>query len=151
VIRPASSPALRALLLAAALSAGGGGCARPIDHPQIRAVLDAQVEAWNAGDLEGFMQGYWKSDELAFSSPASTTRGWQATLDGYRKRYPTREAMGRLRFEDLAIARTGPKAAEVSGRFILETAAGRKSGRFFLHMRELDGTWVIVRDHTTPE
>jgi len=124
------------------------GCAQPAEHPEIRTVLDRQVEAWNRGDIEGFMQGYWKSDELEFATPQGVTRGWKATLDRYRARYPTREAIGTLRFEQLTVARTTVDAAEVSGRYRVETTGGVKTGRFFLKLRRIDGAWVIVCDHT---
>ncbi len=127
------------------------GCAQQAEHPEIRSVLDRQVDAWNRGDVVGFMQGYWKSDELEFTTPQGTTRGWQATLDRYRTKYPTREAMGTLRFERLTVARPTPETAEVSGRYRVETTSGVKSGRFFLKMRRIDGAWVIVSDHTVAD
>lgn len=126
-----------------------GGCAKPIDHPDIRTVLDRQIEAWNQGDLEGFMAHYWRSDELVFESPKGKTHGWQATLERYQKAYPTREAMGRLKFDIGKIAPTGDDTAEIAGRFHLMFADDRtSSGRFYLHLRQIDGAWVIVRDFT---
>jgi beta-aspartyl-peptidase (threonine type) len=125
-----------------------GGCQRSIDHPEIRAVLDRQVTAWNAGDVDGFMQGYWKSDDMTFSTPDSTTRGWQATLDRFKKKYDTSEKMGRLRFREVAVAHTAPSDAEVSGRFEMQIGGRRSGGRFYLTFRMIDGQWVIVRDHT---
>jgi ketosteroid isomerase-like protein len=130
-----------------------GGCARPaVDHPEIRAILNQQADAWNRGDLEGYMQGYWKSDETVFRSPKGETRGWQAVLEKYRQAYPTREKMGRLLFEGLQISTMGEDKAEVSGRYRLKTdgaaGSGQSSGRFYLAMRRIDGAWVIVRDYT---
>src|SRR5215218_517747 len=73
----------------------------------IESVLRVQQEAWNNGDVEAFMAHYWKSDELTFSAGGKTTRGWQATLDGYRERYPTKEKMGRLTLSGLEITPLG--------------------------------------------
>jgi len=140
------------------------GC-RGVDHPEIRAVLDAQVNAWNAADIDGFMSHYWESDQLTFVSthkeddPATgtardvtkTTRGWQATRDRYKRRYPTPEAMGRLTFSDLKITQGHEDAANLSGRFHLSRQAGSLSGIFFLKMRRIDGQWVITRDHTVAD
>ena len=122
-------------------------------------------EGANAGDINGFMSHYWKSDELTFVStqkeddPATgtardvskTTRSWQATLDRYKQRYPTPEAMGRLTFSHLKIARTDDEATDLSGRFHLARRAGPLSGRFFLKMRRINGNWVITRDHTVAD
>ncbi|HKQ49978.1 MAG TPA: nuclear transport factor 2 family protein [Phycisphaerae bacterium] len=126
----------------------GGGCARSGEPGPICAVLDRQVEAWNRGDVEGFMQGYWKSDELEFATPDGTTRGWRATLERYRAKYPTREAMGTLNFERLCVKQTAPDAAEVSGRYRLDRKNDVLTGRFTLQMRRIGGEWVIVRDDT---
>jgi ketosteroid isomerase-like protein len=128
------------------------GCGRPAaDHPEIRQVLGQQTEAWNRGDLDGFMQGYWKSDETVFRSSTGETHGWQAVLDKYKQSYPTPERMGRLAFEGVQISRTGEEQAEVSGRFRLRIDAdggGQQTGRFYLMMRRIDGAWVIVKDYT---
>lgn len=167
VARPPTVDRHRAIvcvLLAISALTFNAGC-QGFDHPEIRAALDAQVRAWNAGDIDGFMSHYWKSDELTFVStqkehdPAAgtardvskTTRGWQATLDRYKRRYPTPEAMGRLTFTDLKIARTDDEATDLSGRFHLSRQAGPLSGRFFLKMRRINGNWVITRDHTVAD
>src|SRR5438132_1143270 len=79
------------------------GCAAHDSKSAIHDLLDSQVDSWNHGDIEGFMQGYWRSDELVFESAGGQTKGWQATLEHYKQRYPTKEKMGRLRFSDLQI------------------------------------------------
>jgi uncharacterized protein (TIGR02246 family) len=127
------------------------GCGSTENDRRVRAVLDRQVTAWNQGDLEGFMAGYWKSDELLFTTPTGTTKGWQATLEGYKTRYPSREKMGALRFEGLKITTSGTDAAHVSGRYRLSTSDGPKTGRFELSFRRIDGAWLIVEDDTVPD
>jgi beta-aspartyl-peptidase (threonine type) len=117
----------------------------------VRAVLDAQVEAWNRGDLEGFMAGYWRSPELVFCSGATLTKGWQATLEGYRKRYQAEgREMGRLRFDAVEVLPTGPDAAAARGAFRLRMSDGQEPhGLFTLLLRRIDGAWRIVHDHTS--
>lgn len=128
-----------------------GACNARQAHPEIAVVLDDQVAAWNRGDLDGFMAGYWKSDELTFETTSGVTKGWQAVFERYRKRYATREQMGTLRFRDLVISRTGPDSAEASGRWEVRATDGRSSGHFYLTMRQIDGAWVIVKDRTTSD
>lgn len=121
----------------------------PVDAArQIRSVLAAQVDAWNRGDVDAFMAGYWKSPELAFVSGGRKTLGWQATLDGYRQRYPTRDAMGELSFSELHVRTLAHDAAVVSGRWRL-TREAPIGGRFTLLFRRIDARWVIVYDHTS--
>ncbi len=117
----------------------------------VRAVLDAQVEAWNRGDLEGFMAGYWRSPELVFCSGATVTKGWQATLERYRKRYQAEgREMGTLRFESVEVLPFGPDAAAVRGAFRLRMKDGQEPhGLFTLLVRRTDGAWRIVHDHTS--
>jgi len=115
----------------------------------IRAVLDEQVMAWNRGDLDGFMAGYWKSDRTVFAGSSGVFRGWQNLLDRYRRGYPDRQAMGRLEFSELEITVLAPDAAVVLGRWQLERAADRPGGLFTLVARKLPEGWRIIHDHTS--
>ena len=115
----------------------------------IESVLRTQVQAWNAGDIDAFMEHYWKSDELTFSSGGDTTRGWTATLNRYRERYPTRDQMGRLTLSDFEITPLGDSAAMVLGRWQVDRDNEPLSGNFSLVMRKIDDRWVVVHDHTS--
>jgi len=116
----------------------------------IRAVLDAQVGAWNSGDIEGFMEGYWRSPKLTFSSGSDITRGWDATLQRYKKKYQSEGAeMGKLTFRDLEIEPLGPEAALVRGRWQLVRTKDKPGGVFSLILRKLPEGWRIVHDHTS--
>lgn len=115
----------------------------------IRAVMDAQAVAWNKGDIEGFMNGYWRSDKLIFVSGDKVTRGWQQTLDNYKKSYATKERMGTLTFSDLEISVLSKDAAVVLGSWSLERAGDRPHGKFTLTFRKKKEGWRIVIDHTS--
>ena len=119
----------------------------------VRSVLDAQVAAWNRGDLEGFMAGYWNSPELTFVSGAKETTGWQPTLERYRKSYQAEgREMGKLSFEDLRVESLGPDAAFVRGEFQLKMSDGKTPhGRFTLVFRRFPEGWRIIHDHTCAE
>jgi len=116
----------------------------------IRKVLDDQAKAWNKGDLEGFMVGYWKSPELTFSSGGDRTKGWQATLERYQKRYQGEgKEMGKLTFSDVEVVTLGPDSAFVRGRFQLVRSKDKPSGIFTLILRRFPEGWRIVHDHTS--
>ena len=115
----------------------------------IKSVLSEQAAAWNRGDIAAFMEHYWKSDELTFSSGGQTTRGWQATKDNYVKRYPTPEQMGELRFSQLEITVLEEHSALVLGRWQLTRKESPVGGNFTLVMRRIDGRWLIIHDHTS--
>jgi beta-aspartyl-peptidase (threonine type) len=119
----------------------------------IRQVMQAQVDAWNHHDLEGFMAGYWNSPELTFFSGAKETHGWQATLDRYRKNYQTGGAeMGKLEFQVLQIEMLGPKSAFVRGKFLLTLSNGKQPhGLFTLIFKEFPEGWRIIHDHSSGE
>ena len=115
----------------------------------VRAVLDAQRDAWNRGDVESYMDGYARSDETIFVSGDNVTRGWQTVLDRYKKNYNTREKMGTLTFSDLEITPIGNDAAIVLGRWHLQRAKDEPHGRFTLVFRKIKQGWKIVHDHTS--
>ena len=123
----------------------------PTPTEAIRAVLDAQVAAWNRGDLDGFMAGYWKDDKLTFFSGDTITRGWQATMDRYRKRYQSEgREMGKLEFRGVEIDMLAGDAAVVRGRWHLTMKDGKTpNGLFTLLGRRINGDWRIVHDHTS--
>jgi ketosteroid isomerase-like protein len=116
---------------------------------EIRNVMSVQIAAWNLGDIEGFMRGYWRSDNLVFVSGANVTRGWQPTLDRYKKSYDTREKMGKLRFSDLEITVLSKDAAIVLGSWELTRENDNPKGKFTLVFRRLKEGWRIVMDHTS--
>ena len=116
---------------------------------EIEAVLSRQAKAWNRGDIDGFMEDYWKSDELTFSSGGQTTRGWKSTKENYQRRHPTREKMGQLTFSEVEITPLGESAALVLGRWQLARDESPVGGNFSLVCRKMDGKWVIVHDHTS--
>jgi beta-aspartyl-peptidase (threonine type) len=115
----------------------------------VRAVLDAQVAAWNRGDIEGFMDGYERSPDIVFISGDSLTHGWQTVLDRYKKNYDTREKMGTLQFSDLDVKLVSKDAAVVTGRWQLVRDKDTPKGRFTLIFRRKGQTWRIVHDHTS--
>jgi ketosteroid isomerase-like protein len=115
----------------------------------IRAVLDAQRDAWNRGDIAGYMDGYARSEETVFISGDSVTHGWQTVLDRYKKGYDTREKMGVLTFSDLEFNQLSKDAVAVSGRWHLQRAADEPHGRFTLIFRRTKAGWRIVHDHTS--
>lgn len=120
------------------------------DEKLIRQVLERQVEAWNKGDLEKFMEGYWVSDSLRFIGKSGVTYGWQATLNNYQKSYPDKATMGVLRFEVLHIEALGKNTAFVIGKWHLQRPEkGDISGHFSLIWRKIKGKWLICTDHSS--
>ena len=112
--------------------------------------LDSQVTAWNSGNLEGFMAGYWNNEELTFCSGSTVTKGWQATTDRYRKRYQADgKEMGKLQFDEVQIEVLSSEAVMVRGRWKLTLSDGNPEGLFTLIIRQFADGWKIVYDHTS--
>lgn len=114
----------------------------------IRSVMNDQAVAWNRGDVEDFMKGYWNSEKLVFVSN-EVTRGWQPTLDRYKKTYGTREKMGTLTFSNLEITVLSNDAAVVLGSWALARSNDNPNGKFTLIFRKFKDVWRIVHDHTS--
>src|SRR5262249_41031962 len=116
----------------------------------IRQVLADQQTAWNKGDLEGFMAGYWKSPDLTFYSGSEKTRGWQATLDRYVKKYRAHgKEMGKLTFSEIDVEMLGADVAVVRGRWQLRLSKAKPGGLFPLIVKRFAEGWRIVHDHTS--
>ncbi len=116
---------------------------------ETRAVLDAQAAAWNRGDIDGFMNGYARSDATEFVSGDSLTRGWQTVRDRYKKKYDSREKMGTLTFSEVNVTPLSRDAAIVIGRWKLVRKSDTPHGRFTLIFRRMPDGWRIVHDHTS--
>jgi len=116
---------------------------------EIRAVMNAQVAAWNRGDIDGFMNGYARSGDTEFVSGDKITRGWQIVRDNYRRKYDSREKMGALKFSDIKVTSLGSDAAIVIGRWQLVRKSDRPHGVFSLLFRRTPAGWRIVHDHTS--
>jgi len=116
----------------------------------IRAVLDAQVVAWNQADIEGFMRGYWMSGDLTFFSGATETKGWKETLERYRRSYKTGgKEMGQLTFDGLRVEMLSTDAAFVRGTWKLTMPDGKTPhGLFTLIFRKMPDGWRIIHDST---
>ena len=115
----------------------------------ITALLEAQDAAWNRGDIDAFMAGYWKSPGLRFASGGKVTRGWDETNARYHNTYGGPETMGTLITDDYEIVVLSPDAAIAHGRWKLEGREGTPWGLYTLVMRKIDGEWKIVSDTTT--
>ena len=116
---------------------------------EIRAVMKGQEEAWNRGDIEGFMNGYWRSEQTVFVSGDKITRGWQGVLDRYKAKYSDRDKMGALKFSDLEITTLGPDSAVALGRWQLKRANDQPHGTFTLIFRKTADGWRIIQDHSS--
>ncbi|MEP6944894.1 MAG: DUF4440 domain-containing protein [Acidobacteriota bacterium] len=115
----------------------------------IQKVMSDQAAAWNRGDIDGFMAGYWRSEKLTFISGTDVTRGWQPTLDRYKKSYDSRAKMGTLSFSDLEITSLGKDAAVVLGSWSLTRDKDNPHGKFTLTFRKFKDGWRIIIDHTS--
>jgi ketosteroid isomerase-like protein len=116
---------------------------------QIRSVLQAQQEAWNRGDIDGFMNGYAHSASTVFISGDNISRGWETVRGRYKEKYSDRRKMGTLTFSDLEITPLGVDAAVASGRWSLKRESDQPHGRFTLILKRLPEGWRIVHDHTS--
>jgi len=116
---------------------------------EIRTVLQAQQDAWNRGDIDGFMNGYARSASTVFISEDTIRRGWETVRDRYKEKYSDRSRMGTLTFSDLEITPLAADSAVASGRWNLKRESDQPHGRFTLILKRLPEGWRIVHDHTS--
>lgn len=118
------------------------------DEQEILAVMNMQEQAWNSGDIEQFMQGYWQSDSLMFIGKNGIKYGWQTTLDNYKTSYPDKAAMGKLTFKIIKLE-VNNDAAYMLGEWSLKRDSDNPGGYFTLYWKKINGNWVISIDHTS--
>ena len=119
------------------------------DKQAILKVMAKQQQDWNRGDIDGFMQSYWKSDSLMFLGKKGPNYGWQTTLDHYKKSYPDKAAMGQLSFKIIKVDVLDKTNAFVLGAWNLKRAKDAPGGYFTLWFKKFNGVWKIVADHTS--
>lgn len=154
-----TTPLVLPVLIAALLSGGcrqrdvGGQSLRQLtdeDRRAVAAVLEEQRQAWNRGDLDGYMRGYARSPELVFTSGGKIRKGWQTAFDHYQKRYATDPAaMGKLAFDVLAIDPLGADGAVVLGNWVLTNSPSDGKGVFSVVLMRRPEGWRIIHDHTS--
>lgn len=115
----------------------------------VHTIMQAQTQAWNKGNIDEFMQGYWKSDSLLFVGKNGPVYGYTTTLENYKKNYPDTIVMGKLQFNLLSIQQISPTHGFVLGKFLLTRKIGNASGYFTLWLRKINGKWLIIADHTS--
>jgi hypothetical protein len=140
---------MKKILLLPALAFSLVALAQPRDAVSIRKVLDEQIKEWNKGNIEGFMQGYWRSDSLMFIGKSGINWGWQKTLDNYRKNYPDTIAMGKLSYDIILVKELSPEYYYVVGKWMLTRSIGNLGGHYNLLFRKLNGQWLIIADHSS--
>lgn len=116
------------------------------DETAIRNILKQQQKAWSDNDLEGFMNGYWESDELTYYSGGKITKGYNTTLANYIRKYPTKKETGTLNFEIANITKINDGSYWVMGSYFLTRDAGDANGTFMIVFKRINGAWKIIGD-----
>ena len=119
------------------------------DEKAILQMLETQNQAWNRGDVSGFMKGYWENDSLMFIGKSGVTYGYQNTLENYKKGYPDTAAMGKLTTKQIKMIRVSKEYYFIVGKWYLKRSIGDISGHYNLLVRKINGQWVIVADHSS--
>ena len=119
------------------------------DETEVRNVLARQNTAWNRGDVDAFMVGYWENDSLMFIGKSGVTYGYKNTLANYKKNYPDTTAMGKLTFTLIKVKQLSSEYFHVTGKYYLTRTIGDASGHFTLLFRKINGKWVIISDHSS--
>jgi ketosteroid isomerase-like protein len=140
---------MRKLFFAFFLLATSLTFAQSNDESAIRKILDNQTAAWNRGDIDGFMIGYWENDSLMFIGKSGVTYGWSNTLKNYKKNYPDTATMGQLAFTLLEVKKLSKEYYHVTGKWFLKRSIGDVGGHYTLLFRKINGRWVIISDHSS--
>jgi len=119
------------------------------DHQRIRALFESACAAWNRGDIDGYLANYWHSDKVRWVSEGIVRYGFEAIAAACKARFDSPDNMGRLEVANLEIQLPGESDALVFGAWTQTTRAARRHGVFTVHMKKIDGDWLIVSDHSS--
>lgn len=119
------------------------------DKKAIMTILQRQSEAWNKGNIEEFMKGYWNNDTLMFIGKSGVTYGYSNTLANYKKNYSDAEKMGKLFFDILQVKKLSADYYFVVGKWLLKRTIGDLSGHYTLLFHKIKGSWYIIADHSS--
>ena len=119
------------------------------DETEVRSILTRQTQAWNRGDIDAFMIGYWQNDSLMFIGKSGVTYGYKNTLSNYKKNYPDTTVMGKLTFTLIQFKQLSSEYFHVTGKYYLTRTIGDASGHFTLVFRKINGKWMIISDHSS--
>lgn len=123
---------------------------KPLDETvAVNKMLDDQIEAWNRGDLDAYMNiSYPKSDSIMMIGHNRVVWGWNNIYKVYQRGFPDTAAMGKLSFEISYMKQLSPEYYFVVGKFIVERATNPLSGHFDILLKKIDGKWYIISDHS---
>jgi len=113
---------------------------------EVLQTMEAQQNAWNEGDLDAFMNGYWQSDSLLFIGKSGLNNGYSNTLNNYKKAYPDKNTMGTLSFKNMSWTPLSDSAALLIGSWQISE---EQNGMYSLIWKNIDGRWVIIADHSS--
>ena len=119
------------------------------DKMAIKEVMEQQSKCWCNGDIDGYMDGYWKSDSLRFLGRRGLTYGWQATRDSYKKSYPDKQSMGKLKFTHISFEPLNGTQMFVVGKWTLEREKDTLRGYYSLLWKKFNGQWKVIFDHSS--
>jgi uncharacterized protein (TIGR02246 family) len=132
-------------------SLGANSSATKSDAQQVYEVLLKMLDRWNAHDIEGHLEVYWKSPELLVVVDSEQFNGWQQLHDSYMNGYPNRDAMGfinpariqvKLLKPDLALALTWWSVT-------FPNSKQKVVGNTTMNLQKFDDGWKIVASHTS--
>lgn len=116
---------------------------------EVMKILKKQETQWNSGNIDAFMEGYWKNDSLVFVGKNGPTFGYKNTLENYKRGYPTKASMGKLSFTFHHFKMWDKTTFQVVGEFHLEREEDHPFGFFTLLLKRMNGQWKIVSDHSS--
>ena len=140
---------MKALLVAITIILSTNSLCQSKDETEVRNILATQSAAWNRGDIDAFMVGYWENDSLMFIGKSGITYGYKNTLANYKKNYPDTTIMGKLTFTLIQLRQLSPEYFHATGKYYLKRSIGDASGHFTLVFKKIKGKWVIISDHSS--
>jgi hypothetical protein len=129
---------------------GNSSVSKP-DSQQVYEVLLKMLDRWNAHDIEGHLQVYWKSPELLVVVDSEQFNGWQQLHDSYINGYPDRNAMGFIQPKRIQVKLLKPDIALALTWWSVVFPSSKQNvvGNSTMNLQKFNDSWKIVASHTS--
>jgi uncharacterized protein (TIGR02246 family) len=121
------------------------------DAQQVYEVLLKMLDCWNAHDIEGNLEVYWKSPELLVVVDSEEFNGWQQLHDSYLNGYPNRNSMGFIQLKRIQVKLLKSDLALVLTWWSVSFPSSQQTmvANTTMDLQKFDDGWKIVESHTS--
>jgi|HubBroStandDraft_2_1064218.scaffolds.fasta_scaffold335704_1 uncharacterized protein (TIGR02246 family) len=111
--------------------------------------VNRAVEAWNRHDLDGYLDGFWRSDSLILVVEGETVRGWDLLSKALHTGYPNPTEMGNVTLDRVQVQMLSSDLALALTWDTVSFPKKKEFGTSTIVMKKLPEGWRVAVMHTS--